>query len=51
VFVAHELMLDVSSSLAQQQLAALANGLVPLEYSIGWLTCTVASRLDAVMVG
>jgi hypothetical protein len=24
---------------------------VPLEYSIGWLTCTVASRLDAVMLG
>jgi hypothetical protein len=25
--------------------------LVPLEYSIEWLTCAVASRLDAVMVG
>jgi hypothetical protein len=25
--------------------------LVPLEYSIGWLTCTVASRLETVMVG
>jgi hypothetical protein len=24
---------------------------VPLEYSIEWLTCAVASRLDAVMVG
>ena len=25
--------------------------LVPLEYSIAWLTCAIASRLDAVMVG
>jgi hypothetical protein len=24
---------------------------VPLEYSIEWLTCAVASRFDAVMVG
>src|ERR1017187_6261184 len=24
---------------------------VPLEYSIGWLTCAVADRLDRVMVG
>ena len=24
---------------------------VPLEYSIGWLTCAIASRLDVVMVG
>ena len=24
---------------------------VPPEYSIGWLTCAIASRLDAVMVG
>ena len=26
-------------------------GPVPLEYSIEWLTCAVASRFDAVMVG
>jgi transcriptional regulator with XRE-family HTH domain len=26
-------------------------GPVPLEYSIDWLTCAVASRFDAVMVG
>jgi hypothetical protein len=24
---------------------------VPLEYSIEWLTCAIASRLDVVMVG
>jgi hypothetical protein len=24
---------------------------VPPEYSIGWLTCTVASRLETMMVG
>ena len=24
---------------------------VPLEYTIEWLTCAVASSLDAVMVG
>jgi len=24
---------------------------VPLEYSIEWLTCAVASRFDAVVVG
>jgi hypothetical protein len=24
---------------------------VPLEYSVAWLTCTVADRLDMVMVG
>jgi hypothetical protein len=24
---------------------------VPLEYSIEWLTCAVASRFDAAMVG
>jgi hypothetical protein len=24
---------------------------VPLEYSVGWLTCAVADRLDMVMVG
>src|ERR1035438_7816107 len=26
-------------------------GPVPLEYSIGWLTCAIAGRLDVVMVG
>jgi hypothetical protein len=25
--------------------------LVPLEYSIEWLTCAIASRLDVLMVG
>jgi hypothetical protein len=30
---------------------AAAVDLVPLEYSIEWLTCAVASRFDAVMVG
>jgi hypothetical protein len=25
--------------------------LVPLEYSVGWLTCAAADRLDTVMVG
>ena len=29
----------------------LAEELVPLEYSIGWVTCTVANMMDAVMVG
>jgi hypothetical protein len=24
---------------------------VPLEYSIEWLTCAVASRFDVVMIG
>ena len=24
---------------------------VPLEYSIEWLTCAIASRLDVMMVG
>src|SRR5450755_3707514 len=26
-------------------------GPVPLEYSIGWLTCALANMMDAVMVG
>jgi hypothetical protein len=29
----------------------LLRGLVLPEYSIEWLTCAIASRLDAVMVG
>jgi hypothetical protein len=37
----------VTISSAQELLAEP----VPLEYSIGWLTCTVASRLETVMVG
>jgi hypothetical protein len=34
-----------------QALAGWVAGPVPLEYSIEWLTCAVASRFDAVMVG
>ena len=37
-----------------RSLARFMEGLpnpVPLEYSIEWLTCAVASKADAVMVG
>src|SRR5450759_870126 len=33
------------------RLPGTPRGPVPLEYSIEWLTCAIASRLDVVMVG
>jgi hypothetical protein len=43
----------VASGKDGSTLAAVAAAFdpVPLEYSIEWLTCAIASRLDVVMVG
>jgi hypothetical protein len=44
---------DIAASLGITERSAfgIVTDLVPLEYSIEWLTCAIASRLGTVMVG